>query len=251
MICGAGALPLTSGSVFSFGGGGGGTTEPNFILDFLPDTNSDGSFGWGGGGFGGDGNVGNQNDQTFFLQENLGGYVHQLIGTPDDDFAQDVYIQSGECCNTSMNSPFGSGTGDANPTRVIMRQRVRDVESLYEFLKDKLNAKPVITSIVNDGGLVSTFIADMSAISYQDSTTPSDITITTEFIGQPPDTAFIAENFDFATDVQKSEIHGGRFSYSLGNYSYADGDGFNLNGINWAAFCDPEQNLNSSDGFGG
>lgn len=227
------ALSLTSGSVLSFGGwDGGGTTEPNFVLDFLPDTNSDGSFGWdggGGGGFGGGGdNVGNDADKGFFLQENVSdGYIHQLIGSPDDDFAQDVYIQSGACCNTSMNDPFGQGTGAVNPTRVVMRQRVTDDESVNDFVKQSLNAKPVITSIVNDGDLVNTFIADMSGSSYQDSTIPADITITTEFLGQELSPAFLAENFNFATDVQKSSVDGGRYTYSSGIYSYAEGDGFN------------------------
>jgi len=190
----------------------------------------------------------NGDDRTVFLQESVsGGYVHQLIGSPDDDFAQDVYILSSGCCDTSMDDPFGRGTGAANPTRVIIRQRVRDSESINEFLKDTLQAKPVITSIINDGQLLNTFIADMSGISYQDSVTAANITITNEFIDPSLDTEFRPDDFDFSTDVQTSGITGGRFIYSSGSYDYIDGSDFNLSGINWASFCNPTQNLNASD----
>jgi len=266
VACSAFTFALAAGTVFSFGGGGGGwggggggwgggggSSEPDLTLDFLPDTNSDGSFGWGGGGggWGGGGSVGNSDDRTVFLQENVGSYVHQLIGSPDDDFAQDVYILGSAYSSTSMNDPFGRGTGSGNPTRVIMRQRVRDSESVNDFLKDTLQAKPVITSTVfNDEMQINTVI-DMSEISYQDDETPAQMTITIEFTNPLLEEEFSPGDFDLATDAQNSTIHAGRFSYSSGSYSYADGDGFNLSGINWAAFCDPQQNLNSSLSQGG
>ena len=248
--CGTVILLLTTSTVFSYG------EDTNFTLDLMPDTNSDGSFGWGGGGGGrggfGGGSVGNSDDQTSFLQESVGnGFIHQLIGTVDDDFVQEVYIQSSSYSDTSMNDPFGQGTASANPTRVLLRQRVRDAESVNEVLKDNWSTKPVITSIVVSDEIVNTFIADMNEISYQDDTTPAPTTITLTFTDPLLDQEFRPEDFDLATDAQKSTIHGGRFTYDSGRYSYADGDGFNLNGINWSAFCDPSQNQNSSDGFGG
>jgi len=259
VACGTLVLTFAASAAFSFGGGGGGwgggggSTEPTFTLDFMPDTNSGGSFGWGGGGGGwGGGSVGNSDDRTVFIQENVsGGYIHQLIGSPDDDFAQDVYILGSAYSSTSMNDPFGRGTGSGNPTRVVMRQRVRDSESVNEFLKDVLLAKPVITSTVfNDEMQINTII-DMSEISYQDALTPAQVAITIEFTDPLLEEAFSPGNFDLATDAQKSTIHAGRYSYSNGSYSYEDGDGFNLNGINWASFCDPLQNLNSSVSSGG
>jgi len=279
IACSTFTLTLGSGAVFSFGGwggggGGGDGTPPDFILDFQPDPSGDrflteggfgGGSGWGGGGWG------NSDETTSFLQENVtGSYIHQIIGSSEEGFVQEVYIQATQSLsiifsnptasgNTGMNNPFGSGTGSANPERVIMRQLVLDSESSNEFLKDVWLAKPVITSVVNDGDILNTFIADMNEISYQDSTTAAQITSTLIFTDPMLDPQFRPRDFDLATDAQNSTITGGRFTYSegsgplgsVGTYSYADGDGFNLDGVNWSSFCDPSQNLTTSDGFGG
>ena len=257
-------------------GGSGGST--NFVLDFQPDptgdrelsSNRDG----GRGGWGGDGWDSSDN-RTSFLQENVAGdYIHQIIGLPDDGFVQEVYIAttsdlqanrrndgpgvaSGQ---TSENDPFGRGTATGNPQRVIMRQRLQDSDSINEFLKDVFATKPVITTTVDGGDIVSNFVIDMNEISYNDMNTPGRITNTLVFTG-PADPAAAdpsqgPQNFDAATDAQDTRVSAGRYTYatgsgrlgSQGRYTYFDGDGFDLN-IDWSIFCDSAQNRNnSSDG---
>ena len=273
-MCCTGALTFTTSAAFSFGDG---STPLGFILDFQPDPSGDkflteGSFGGGFFGFGGfGGGWGNADEKTSFLQENVAGsYIHQIIGTPEEGFVQEVYIQATRRLaitfrnptasgNTGMNNPFGPGNASANPEKVIMRQLVFDSESRNEFLKDVWLAKPVITSTVTDGGIESSITIDMNEISYQDDTTAAPITSTLIFTEALLDLENRPADFNMATDVQDSTITAGRYTYSEGSgslgsqgtYSYIGGNGFNKDDINWASFCDTSQNLTVSNGFGG
>lgn len=285
VTCSTLVLTIATGTAFGMGGGwgggwgggggGGGGPPPDFILDFQPDPSGDRRFTEGvynsGGGWSGGGGWGNGDSTTDFLQENVtGSYIHQIIGTPESGFVQEVYIEATQTLsftfsnptasgNTGMNNPFGAGTGTGNPNKVIMRQLVTDNESANEFLKDVWLAKPVITSGVNDGEMVINTTIDMNEISYQDGITPAQMALTIQFIDPLLDPEFRPEDFDLATDTEYSTIVAGRYIYnegsgplgSVGTYSYTDGAGFNLDGVNWASFCDPSQNETTPDGWGG
>ena len=228
-------------------------------------------------------------------------YWHQVIGDPDSGFAMEVYIQvAGQFISYSggrnSNFPFvlyredldvqsGNGwdplgldpsqnatdTGNAtgNPTRVTMRQVLGGTwdsstdtwscgtaEFCMEFSKLMLDNKPKITQNINEvsAGVSMRFELDMGNSTYADDSTTGTVINTVIFSDGIGD-------FDMATDVQKSNVTGGRYTYTPGagwidtgassgyqiwdydegTYSYSSG-GFDYLGQDWGGYFDPAQN---------
>ncbi len=179
-------------------------------------------------------------NQTPFLYETITGddgnsYIHMIIGDPDEAFAQEIYIMGGyssdgtgtangatiPLINDSIDlinfNPLSSlGQGSANPTKVIMRQDIKGEEISMEFIKDNLLTKPKITQIVTSEDMVSEFIVDMSAITYNDKSTPTaiinNLTFSTSKIPDDGGSFNMIENGD-------------RVTVDAGLYTYTEGTG--------------------------
>ncbi len=177
-----------------------------------------------------------------------------------------------------------TGNGSGDPTRSIIRQVMGDgvwdpqtktwncdsAEFCSEFLKDRLNFKPIISQTINDattGALMQAqFQLDMSNITYSNMTTKGVITNTITFTGDP---ILDNGNFDMATDSQRSDVTGGRYiyndcanpsflyggscwqafsvsggrnDYQEGSYTYSDGNSTDPMAYDWGGFWDPLQN---------
>ncbi len=179
------------------------------------------------------------------------------MGDPASGFAQDVYIergftrfQGGEGSAVGGGGlggnnvdPFGptSGTGEANPRKVLIRQIISDDEISMDFTKDKFDRKPVITQMLTPSDMSSFFQLDMSNSSYDDDTTPGILSYNMSLADDFQDQA----DFNFATDIQDSTVTGGRFTYtdgfgpggSDGTYTY-EGGNFDQAAVTWEVYFD-------------
>jgi len=198
--------------------------------------------------------------------------------------------------NSSNRGVGFTGNGSADPTKTLIRQVMGDGEwnaqtstwscgsgeFCSEFLKNRLNTKPIISQIINDstpdGALIqSRFILDMSDLTYTNSSATGILTNTLT-LTNPSDSEFnlVDGNFDMATDTQegKSIVTGGRYTYrgcsnpdfegscwrsfsiagltsryDVGSYTYVDGTN-DVMAYDWGAFFDPTQNTFSGGGAG-
>lgn len=247
--------------------------------------------------------------QTPFVYEvvNQGGasFYHMVIGNPEDNFTQEVYIQLGggniysnQATDTGADpflpgirlrsqssssggvGPVGScafdcgqdrdgnpidtpndptnafspldntsvgGNATGNPSRVAMRQSLRDGDLTVDFVKNNLLTKPVISNVIAADDIESTFIIDGSGNPYT-AANSSPVTNTVQHRGDnlPPESS---ARFDItetgAFDQQTLNTTAGR--YTAGNpnpglpntlYNYADPrENVNLN-PDWSSFFD-------------
>lgn len=196
-----------------------------------------------------------------------------LAGVADNQFASasagsfDV-VKSGAVITSAGNGsdPLGasnvSGNGSGNPNKVIMLQINSDGEMYQEFRKETLKNKPVIyQNVYRFGEIDMTFEIDMSNSTYdQNGLEVKSVTNTMQLFGDnlpaptstgwssawgapPPD----ATNFNMATDGQKVNVNGGKYTYTAqpdtpsapggsgGTYTYSDGD-FNMGGVSWDSY---------------
>lgn len=226
-------------------------------------------------------------------------YYHVVIGDSASDFALEYYIRTlgGNVCwfgctgariaNGGMGgdggvaplsassgtggltgngtNPLGaaasSGNGTGRPDQAVIRMVNKSAEMQQEFLKATEISKPKITQVVNNGGVTSNFMIDMTNLNYSTINTPATIALT-QAVG---DTGFPATQtgfpssgtFDIANFAATREVTGGRYTYtagtgdggSAGTYTYF-ADKFDLNAVDWASFCDPAQNPDSNCVFG-
>lgn len=242
-------------SASSGGGGWGGGGGAGGWADVECNSSSTGGSGGTGGGGGWGGGSGFRGCGTgYFLQETTSNYYHVIVGDPATDFALEFYIQSdggdsasgGDFSNwryplSSSVSLSGNGTGDA--TRVHMRQLIQDGGMVQDTLKARNATKPRISQDINDGGLSSQFVVDMSNSNYSTRTTPGTIVNRQSLVASDGMPAGFAD-FDISKDSQRSRVTAGQFSRSGGvgtSYSYLYG-GFDLNSVKWISYCDPAQN---------
>ncbi|MBL1259245.1 MAG: hypothetical protein COB33_001790 [Thiotrichaceae bacterium] len=184
-------------------------------------------------------------------------YFHIIMGDPSSGFMQDIYIERGFSTfqggdgsavggggnggNNVQPLDAASGTGQANPRKVLVRQIVSDGEIYMDFTKDKLDRKPKITQMLTLPDMSSIFQIDMSNSTYGDDLTPGVVFYTMALADDYKDQA----NFNFATDIQKSIIDGGRYTYtngsgpggSAGTYLYDQG-GFDIDAVSWEVYFD-------------
>jgi len=247
-----------------------GTTSAHaeFVLDFMPDD----GFGLGTvfvhGQFGSD----VPGATPFLMRGSLQlpeivvdpdtglDYFHIVMGDPAEGFMQDVYIERGFTSfqggagsavggggfGNNNRTPLGpnAANGQANPRKTLVRQVVSDGEIYMDFIKDKFDRKPKITQILSLPKMSSIFQLDMGNSTYGDDLTPGVLFLTQYHTDDYQDEA----SFNYATDVQKSNIEGGRFTYnngsgpggSAGTYIYAQGD-FDADSPTWEAYFDHSQ----------
>ena len=168
-------------------------------------------------------------------------YWHILTGKAAEGFVQDVYIQQASAYGTfqggNASASLGgvnakieplsigvSGSTTANPSRVILRQFVKDDEISIDFIKDKYDRKPVINQTLSTPEMVNTFAADMRNSTYSDMTTQADVIWSVQLTGPN------ALSYD-STQVQAAGINAGMYKYNPassasgagGSYTYSDG----------------------------
>ncbi len=252
-------------------------------------------------------------------------YWHTIVGDPNTGFAVESYTRralgtgfgsfsggepanfggvslqsiSGNGWNPLASSVDFTGNGSGDPTKTVVRQVMGDGvwdaqtrtwscatgEFCSEFLKDRLNFKPIISQSINDattGGplMQARFILDMSNLTYFDNSTAGTIT-NTLVLTDPSDSEFylVNGNFNMATDTQagRSEVTAGRYVYNNcsnpsslfggscwqwfdiygggsniyqeGSYTYSDGSNDPM-AYNWESFFDPAQNAYVGSGVG-
>lgn len=158
------------------------------------------------------------------------------------------------------NSGF-SGNGTGRPDQVVIRMINNSSEMQQEFLKATEINKPKITQNITTADMTSNFVIDMSKIDYNTTSKIAPITLTQTINsadlpvqqGNYPD----SKNFDINNFTGTRTVTGGRYTYnagsgdggSAGTYTYF-ADGFDVYGVDWRSFCDPNQNP-SGCSFGG
>lgn len=202
---------------------------------------------------------GRATDQTPFVYERVNDpdtnqqYYHMIVGSPDDGFAQEVYIRVGGACsgcqsfngigssgsasggrsdetNGNGSDPFGTGVnvfgvpynqdttftglGSGNPRRVQMRQLLVDGDLTLDFSKQAYLEKPVMSLNIDSVDFQSELIIDGSGISYDDDTTAATITNTVTLLD--PDMPAGSASFDVVTDSQDSIVSAGRYTHTPG-----------------------------------
>ncbi len=199
---------------------------------------------------------------TPFLQELVfidgNTYYHSVVGDPNSDFLQEVYIRTAGCCYPNNNPLSASNfNGDGNPTRVAMRTMVQDAELTQWFTKDLLEFKPLITQSIETSELLLNFEADMSAINYSTLATPGDVAINLQLLQDAftdagnYDSTIIPDFFSDNANVVR-DVTAGRYTYtpgtgnggSAGTYIYSDGGGYVQYRANEHLFRDPALNPN-------
>jgi len=246
-----------------------------FSLNFIPSSGSLSSSVYQGGA----GEEETLNNQTPFLFDGTSfntvidpdtglEYYHMIIGSAAEGFLQETYIEvnsvpgamsvndqgqlslSGTDTGDNGHDPLGivldelgTGNGQANPRRVVVRQIVNDGEIMMEFKKDKLLMKPVIRQIVNDSGINGLFQLDMRNSTYDDDTSAGLIT---NILNVKDGYSDGGGNFNMATDVDNSQVTGGRYTYidgverggTSGTYQYIDGGDFDVDNVQWENYFD-------------
>ena len=159
-------------------------------------------------------------------------YMHQILGSLDSGFAQEVFIlksKQGPQCSTS--NCFTDGRPTQDPTGVVMRQVLSETDgddSFYdEFIKDRLDYKAKTTQNIVSGTLTVNFEIDArNELLTETPTNPQPMINTTNiddtsiprFIGTPD------ESFDMATDSQESRHVRSNYFWDTTNeeYNYVD-----------------------------
>lgn len=217
-------------------------------------------------------------------------YYHAVIGDPDSDFAYEYYIQAGWTPwpdNNDYDSASGggynggadakqnnatwydplhatmAGSGSGAPNRTSFRLKIDGNGFSQDMIKETLGRKPKINQQLNDGGVVSNFLADMSAISYSDSSTQATMVNTMSVTDL--DSGEVYANFDMdnplsivwpagvqgdkrvidvnATAGMYYHTGGLPFRDSNGTYVYQDGGGLDIYDFDWEVYWDENVNV--------
>jgi hypothetical protein len=172
--------------------------------------------------------------------------------------------------NTNMTHPFAgqdvSGNGTGDPTKMVFRMVMTDAKGdmSMEVLKPFLDKKPRISQTVEDSGMSSSFVADMTAISYSDKNTPAvvinNLKIQDPTVGSSADFSMALSQHSDVTAGQYTYTHpagwnstqGGwnsasgwdsnNSSFTPGTYSYYDASGFDPLNVDWTSFFHYDEN---------
>ena len=230
--------------------------------------------------------------QETFRAANNNMYYHTIIGDPASDFVYEFYIRAGwgtwdswgnfqnasdgtfnggtdfNANNATWYDPLhatmaGSGTGSPNNTQ--FRLKITDNGFAQDTRKAILNRKPTISQQLNQDGVESNFVTDMSALSYADNTTVAPTintmrvsnTITneiyTDFDISTADVVEIPEHFGSASATRDINVtlNSGRYTYgnaipiknSSGDYFYYDGGAIDPHDFEWSLYWDDVTNI--------
>ena len=251
------------------------TSQAEFTLNFQPhgDGGGDGGRSGDGGSRGSRGQDWEFADEDMVQEmvfENGQEYYHVIIKDEYQDFSMDFYIKTASGngyyddrstgpASSSYGSggdnlrnyedpfTFESGNGSGNPNRMYMRMIINDGGFEQEFLKAKLDKKPIITQTVVDTGFHDDVVIDMSNSNYDQINVAGSVDIHTVIT----DAAFPGGESDFllSRDGGQVDVSAGKFTYtpsseiggSLGQYDYTDSD-FDVYSVDWLEFCEPSQN---------
>lgn len=198
-------------------------------------------------------------DQGGAFSPDAGGNETAFIGNPTvgfdpprDGSSAASYMTSA----TNMVNPLAgqhvSGSGTADPTKTVFRMVMTDAKGdmSMEVVKPFLEKKPRISQTIQDGAMSSSFVADMTAISYSDMNSPVPMVNTLQ-VNDPA--LGSAGNFDMSLS-QHSRVSAGRFTYTpgagwnnpdgwdtpnssfdAGSYTYYSGGGFDPLSFDWAS----------------
>lgn len=158
--------------------------------------------------------------------------------------------------NTNLGNPLAlsqfSGNGTGDPTKMVFRMVMTSAKGdmSMEVTKPFLDKKPLISQTVQSGTMSSSFVADMTALSYSDKNTPATVT-NSLVINDPTLPAGSGANFDMSL-AQHPDVTAGRYTYTPGtgwnttsgwdvdnstfdpgSYSYFEGGGFNPLTFDW------------------
>ncbi len=202
-----------------------------------------------------------------------GGNETAYMATPPTTYAPagiGVSTSAFMTSSTNMVYPLGvsgdptltqhiSGSGTADPSKTVFRMVMTDQKGdmSMEVVKPFLDKKPMISQTVQspDGQMTSSFVADMTAISYSDMNTPATI-VNNLKIQDPTAGSTLGSAADFSMALaQHPDVTAGRFtydptgegwnsasgwdsansSYTPGTYAYFDSGGFNPLTFDWAS----------------
>ncbi len=214
-------------------------------------------------------------------------FYHTLVGDPNSDFSQESYIATtngfwadgfiktssegqlnGGIDATPPNSgilnpsvtgifydPLSqsslSGNGSGRPDDIVFRQTVKSAGFVQETIKANRLNKPKITQAVNEAGMSSNFVLDMSALTYFGAAAQvTGASMINTLLITDTQTDEVLTNFDVNTSSQKSNINAGKYIYNFGNgsggsngtYTY-ETSVYDIYSTNWAAFSDPTVNV--------
>ena len=121
-----------------------------------------------------------------------------------------------------LGDAASSGSGTANPNRVVVLQLNNDGELFSEFRKDSLLGKPVINQNMGRFGEIQTsFSMDMSNSTYDDMGTAGVMTNTIQLFGAGVPETQIGKpdgaNFNVVAESQTLDVTGGRYTYTPGS----------------------------------
>ena len=171
------------------------------------------------------------------------------IANPTNSFMQN---------NTNLGNPLASshysGNGTGDPTKMVFRMVMTSAsgDMSLDVSKPFLDKKPKISQTVQSGVMSSTFVADMTALSYSDKNTPAKLT-NRQVINDSTLPSGSGANFDMSL-AQHPDVTAGRYTYTPGSgwnstdgwdannstfnpgtYSYFEGGGFNPLTVDWTA----------------
>ena len=215
-------------------------------------------------------------------------FYHTLVGDPNSDFSQESYIattngfwyaggyiktsSAGQLnggidstppvsgiLNPSVTGIFYdplsqsslSGSGSGRPDDIVFRQTVKSAGFVQETIKANRLNKPKITQTVNEGGMSSNFVLDMSALTYFGAAAQvTGASMINTLLITDTQTNEVLTNFDINTSSQKSNINAGKYIYNFGDgsggsngtYTY-ETSVYDIYSTNWAAFSDPTVNI--------
>jgi len=204
---------------------------------------------------------------------NAGGMERSVIGNPSTS-TTNCTTSPDQCTNGVLNgdvtnpsntfmdvksnlgNPLGgqrvSGSGTADPTKTVFRMVMTSAKGdmSMEVVKPFLDKKPKISQTVQDGPMSSSFVADMTAISYSDKNTPAKIT-NNLVLSTPGLPSGSSANFDMSLS-QHPDVTAGRYTFTAGagwnnpagwnaanssfdpgTYNYFDTGGFNPLTFDW------------------
>lgn len=175
-----------------------------------------------------------------------------------------------------------TGNGSEDPRKVLMRMALSDANISLDVVKPLLDRKPRISQTTTDNAMTAQFVADMRGITYDEMNRAAPLTnrlalndpslpqqgaadfdmsqaqrsnVTAGRFIYTPGQGWLSPLVDFNTGeyvldnngnfIWVANPYGWDVDYSRfdeGSYTYADGEGFNVFGLNWASFFDFNQN---------
>lgn len=150
---------------------------------------------------------------------------------------------------------IGAGSGSGRPDRVVFNQVIRGPGFSETITKANVDNKPKITQTINEAGISSNFVLDMSTLNYYGAAslvTGAPLTNTLQVTDMQ--TGEILVNFDNITSSQRPNINAGKYIYnsgsgpggSNGTYTYETAT-YAIHETKWINFWDENVNISTDE----